>query len=128
MVHSLAYGQRAEKSIAQLSRKTGGKTFYYSGNKESTAFLDGFAATIRNEGPSFQTAAPVSVSMNYHLCYIEYDFHFGHKFEANIIILQTLVGKKLQSIHVKSYYTVLPGIPNRLNFSCTDSNRSDDCF
>lgn len=50
VVHSLAYGQRAEQSIAQLSKDTGGKTFFYSGRKDSTAFIDGLAATVVSEG------------------------------------------------------------------------------
>ena len=62
VVHSLAYGQRAEKSIAQLSRRTGGKTFFYSGRKDSTALIDGLAATVLTEGPSLKANVPISVS------------------------------------------------------------------
>ncbi|KAL8565740.1 hypothetical protein ACOMHN_018657 [Nucella lapillus] len=61
VVHSLAYGQGAEKSIAQLSRKTGGKTFYYSGRKGSTALIDGLAATVLTEGPSVKIHVPISI-------------------------------------------------------------------
>lgn len=61
VVHSLAYGQRAEKSIAQLSRKTGGKTFFYSGRKDSTALIDGLAATMRSSGPEVTTFVPISL-------------------------------------------------------------------
>ncbi|XP_059152208.1 calcium-activated chloride channel regulator 3A-1-like [Physella acuta] len=49
VVHALAYGQRAEQSIAQLSQETGGKTFFYSGRNYSTALIDGLAATVAME-------------------------------------------------------------------------------
>ncbi|CAL1532070.1 unnamed protein product [Lymnaea stagnalis] len=49
VVHALAYGQRAEQSIAALSQETGGKTFFYSGSQNSTALIDGLAATVATE-------------------------------------------------------------------------------
>ncbi|GFO43573.1 calcium-activated chloride channel regulator 4, 30 kda form [Plakobranchus ocellatus] len=49
VVHALAYGQRAEQSIAELSQETGGKTFFYSGRHNSTALIDGLAATVATE-------------------------------------------------------------------------------
>lgn len=61
VVHSLAYGQRAEQSIAELSKVTGGKTFFYSGRKDSTALIDGLAATIASEGPIQKPAVHFSV-------------------------------------------------------------------
>ncbi|XP_076469337.1 calcium-activated chloride channel regulator 1-like [Babylonia areolata] len=61
VVHALAYGQGAEKSIAQLSRTTGGKTFYYSGRKDSTALIDGLAATVLTHSPGLHSTLPVSL-------------------------------------------------------------------
>ncbi|XP_076448467.1 calcium-activated chloride channel regulator 4-like [Babylonia areolata] len=62
VVHSLSYGQRAEQSIAQLSRRTGGKLFFYSGRKDSTALIDGLAATLRGgQGSSLLADLPVSI-------------------------------------------------------------------
>ncbi|GFR70413.1 calcium-activated chloride channel regulator 4-like [Elysia marginata] len=49
VVHALAYGQKAEQSIADLSHDTGGKTFFYSRRANSTALIDGLAATVATE-------------------------------------------------------------------------------
>ncbi|KAK7465057.1 hypothetical protein BaRGS_00037796 [Batillaria attramentaria] len=61
VVHSLAYGQRAEQTIAHLSKTTGGKTFFYSGRKDSTALIDGLAATVATEGPVRRPDTPISL-------------------------------------------------------------------
>lgn len=63
VVHALAYGQRAEQSIAELSQQTGGKTFFYSGRQNSTALIDGLAATVAMENNAIPRAnVPQSVS------------------------------------------------------------------
>ncbi|KAL8587151.1 hypothetical protein ACOMHN_026119 [Nucella lapillus] len=61
VVHSFSYGQRADKSVAQLSRSTGGKLFFYSGRKDSTALIDGLAATVTTESSNLPADVPISV-------------------------------------------------------------------
>ncbi|KAI8764119.1 calcium-activated chloride channel regulator 4 30 kda form, partial [Biomphalaria glabrata] len=61
VVHALAYGQRAEQGIAELSQDTGGRTFFYSGRQNSTALIDGLAATVAAENTALlKSSAPIS--------------------------------------------------------------------
>ncbi|ESO99114.1 hypothetical protein LOTGIDRAFT_238844 [Lottia gigantea] len=45
MVHALAYGQKAETGISALADETGGRTFFFSGQRQST-LVDSLAAMV----------------------------------------------------------------------------------
>ncbi|XP_046333944.2 calcium-activated chloride channel regulator 1-like [Haliotis rufescens] len=59
MIHAIAYTQQAEASIAQLAGETEGRTFFFTGESNSTSLIDGLAATVEKQ--SFDDFA-VSVS------------------------------------------------------------------
>lgn len=46
MIHAIAYTQQAEASIAQLAGETEGRTFFFTGESNSTSLIDGLAATV----------------------------------------------------------------------------------
>ncbi|KAK6176714.1 hypothetical protein SNE40_014959 [Patella caerulea] len=60
MVHALAYGQKAETDISQLAGETGGRTFFFSGERQAS-LVESLAAMVRQKTTSEGFETPITI-------------------------------------------------------------------